>query len=350
VSGAAIWSAIDRLVDGKTEEQLEDLVAHRIHLLAARRWRELGRRVPPGVIQEERLAAWRTMAAPILLQRVRVTCARPLLVLKGPAAAAAYPDPALRPFKDLDLLCEDAGGAQRALLAEGFEPVGDPALYVGIHHERPLWLQGQPLVVEVHRRPKWPEGMTPPATEELFELAVPSPRLGVDSAFTLPPGPHAVLLAAHSWAHEPLRRLSELLDVATLVAGADRTELAGLAERWGVGRIWRTTLSAADALLSQAPNRTLPLRLWARNLDDVRERTVLESHLTRCLAGYWARPPATAFCSMLSAATREVRPDPGESWSTKLARTRRAFRNAFTRRSEHDTRWQHEVERLRERF
>lgn len=52
-------------------------------------------------------------------------CSHRPLVLKGPAAARLYPDPALRPFADLDLLLPrdrlEAGAA--ALAPRGFEPL-----------------------------------------------------------------------------------------------------------------------------------------------------------------------------------------------------------------------------------
>lgn len=335
---AELWTAVDRLLEAATAEDLDDLVEHRVHLLAALRWRALGRRVPPALAQEERFAAMRVMAAPVLLRRIRELHDGPMLLLKGPEAAAYYPDPALRPFKDLDLLVADAPSVQRTLLAAGFEPIGDPALYVGIHHERPLWLPGQPLNVEIHSAPKWPDGLEPPSAKEFMSLAVPS-AVGVDGLLALPAPVHALVVAAHSWAHEPLRRLIELLDIAVLLGEGDRAEIDSLARRWGIERIWRTTVAASGAVLSTSRQRTWPLRLWARNLADVSGRTVLESHLERWLAGYWSRPPAQAFRGMLDAAAREVSPAPGESWGAKLRRSRRAFSNAFARRAEHDREW-----------
>ena len=50
---------------------------------------------------------------------------RELILMKGPEAAARYPDPALRPFCDLDFLVDDPAAAHRALMAAGFVEVGD---------------------------------------------------------------------------------------------------------------------------------------------------------------------------------------------------------------------------------
>ena len=60
--------------------------------------------------------------------------------------------PGLRSFGDLDLLTDDAEAAQAALLAAGFQEVFEPEIYEDIHHLRPLWWPGLPLVVELHTR------------------------------------------------------------------------------------------------------------------------------------------------------------------------------------------------------
>ena len=110
----------------------------------------------------------------MLLRRVREVCSGPIVLMKGPEVGARYPDPALRPCKDLDLLGREPDGVQRALRAAGFLPTGTPHLYEGIHHLRPLYLPGLPVTIEVHARPKWPTHMTAPPAAELIEAAVPS--------------------------------------------------------------------------------------------------------------------------------------------------------------------------------
>jgi hypothetical protein len=328
---AGMWETVDRLVDRAAG--LDDLRRHRIHLLAARRWRALGRAIPDDLGRDQRRAAVAGLTAPVLLERVRAACEGPLIVLKGPEVAAHYPDAALRSYNDLDLLVPDPAEAQRALVAAGFVPIGNPRLYVDIHHERPLGARGLPLHVELHGAPKWPDGLTPPHSGELLEAAVPS-ALGVKGASTLARPHHAVVLAAHSWAHDPLRRLGDLVDIAAISEGLDPVELDSIAARWGLGRMWRTTAAAADALL-RGGQATWPLQVWARHLRGVRDRTVLESHLDRWLSGFWALPPRNALGACGSAIARELLPAPGESAATKLARTRLAIRNALVGRSDH---------------
>jgi Uncharacterised nucleotidyltransferase len=275
-----------------------------------------------------------TLAAPVLLERVRAACDGPLLLFKGPEVAARYPEPALRQFKDLDLLVPDAEAVQKGLIAAGFEPIGDPSLYVGIHHLRPLALRGFPLAIEVHSQPKWPANLRPPSTEELFASAGPA-ALGVSGMLAPSPAHHALLLAGHSWAHEPLRRLRDLVDIAAMIKSLNHFELRRLSRTWKVERLWATTVAIVGALFYEGRS-PLALRLWARNLLKARERTVLENHLERVLSNFWILPPSDALGELLSILAQEVRPAPGEAWADKRSRSGRALRNALRRRSEHE--------------
>jgi hypothetical protein len=330
---AELWRSVDRLID--RAPSVLDLRAHKLHLLAVARYRSTGRAVPADLEEAARSATLAAFAAPLLLERVRAVVDGPLVLLKGPEVAARYPGRALRPFGDLDLLARDPVGVQRALLAEGFTLVGDESLYREIHHLRPLHYASYPLVLEIHARPKWIDSAPGPPVEELFEAAVPA-AVGVDGILAPAPAHHALLLAAHSWAHAPLGQLIHLVDVAALRTESSAAELEQLARRWRVERLWSATDAAADALLLGGP-KPLPLRVWARNLQGVRHRTVLETHLERWLAGFSILPFRRACGAATRAVARDLRPAPGETWRIKLRRTRRALGNAFVRRAEHDT-------------
>jgi len=329
---AVLWNAVDRLVD--CAPRLSDLRAHGLHLLAARRWRELGREVPLELRQAQRGAALVELMVPTLLERLRASCSGPLVLMKGPEVAALYPDPAARTFRDLDLLVPDAEATQRQLLAAGFEVTGDPALYEDIHHLRPLVWPGLPLIVEIHRRPKWVDGLVPPETDELIAGAVPS-ALGIDGILALPPAEHTLVLAVHAWAHVPLGKLINLVDVAAASCGVDERELAATAESWDMERLWHSTRGVVGGLFF-GQGRGLISRTWARNLRLVRERTVAEAHLQRWVSPFSALPARLATARMAREVKAQVLPEPGETWSAKLRRTRRAIRDAPTRVSEHD--------------
>jgi hypothetical protein len=329
---ARLWEGVGRLLDRAVP--LGDLRSHRIELLALARWWELGRPVPSELVAEARMPTIAALSAPALLQRVRESCDGPIVLLKGPEAAACYPVAASRPFGDLDVLVPDAVAVQRALVAAGFKPFGEEASYLRSHQLQPLHYPGFPLVVEVHVRPHWVEGIQPPPVDELFEMAVESvvPVTGISA---LPRTHHAVLLAVHAWAHEPLGNLRDLIDVAAACQGTSALHADALASAWGVERIWRTTAAAVDALFFGI-GPAWPLRIWARHLGDVRERTVLETHLGRWFAAFSAFPLGRAALMALRAMGSDVHPNAEEDWPTKVQRTRRAIRNAFEGRSRHD--------------
>lgn len=328
---SGFWPQLERLID---EAGDGDIRSHRLEALAAARRRQTGREVPPDFLEHERLAAMAALTAPLVLQRVAEATPAPLVLIKGAEVAARYPDPGLRGFWDVDLIAEDAERVQRDLLAAGFEPVGDPKLYEDIHHLRPLQPPGLFLAVEVHSEPKWLDGRRPPAAAEL--LAAARPRAdGPATILTLPPEQHALLLAAHSWAHEPLRRLRDLVDIALVAAETDREATRALARRWGLERLWRTTEAAAD-WLAGAGKMPRVQRLWARNLGTARERTVLESHLERVTSDFWARGPGEALRRLPANVLRALGPEDAEPWSAKLRRSAIAVRNARRPRSEHE--------------
>ena len=197
---------------------------------------------------------------------------RSLMLLKGPEAAARYPSRA-RGFGDIDLLVPDARRTQTELVEEGFEQEDDPeGIFVGIHHLARLRLPGSPLPIELHSVPKWRDGLRPPRNDELFEAAIPS-DIGVDGLLAPSVSHHAVLLAAHAWAHQPLGRARDLIDVGAFRVVADDIELGRLARAWGLIRPWRTMTACLDAMVARSS--TWPLRLWARHLRQLRDQTVL---------------------------------------------------------------------------
>jgi Uncharacterised nucleotidyltransferase len=327
----AIWAGVDRLLE---RADAQALVFHRLEPLAASRLRRLGLDVPPPLLEVERLGAAFSLAAAAHLARAREAVGEPLLLVKGPELAALYPEPTLRISRDLDLVTPDPGAVQRALLAAGFAEARDPGLYARAPHLVPLAWPGLPVELEVHGRPNWPPWVEAPTAVELLTGARPS-AVGVEGVLAPAPEKHLLVVAAHAWTHGPLQRVRDLLDVALLAARSDRTETARLAEAWGIAKLWRTTAALADALfLGEAAPRAL--RGWARNLAEVRERTVLEQHAARW-RGWWdAFPPPLAARATLHELREDVTPEPGESWGSKLSRTRSAVRDAFVRRSEHD--------------
>jgi Uncharacterised nucleotidyltransferase len=331
---AAILARVEEIVG--SVDNIDALRHHKLELIAARLWREQGRSVPHELRADERRSAVVALTVPEVLRRVRAAYDGSLMLMKGPEVAACYPHPSDRAFCDLDLLADDPVEAYRALIAAGFVEVGDPALYEDAHHLRPLVWPELPLCIELHREVNHPDWLRPPPTLELLELTRPS-LTGIDGLRAPVPAAHAVLLAAHGWAHEPLRRLTDLIDVAVALGDEDRDLAAELARRWSLERMWQVTVAAADALL-RGERPGLALRTWARHLPTVRERTVLETHLTR-----WAGP----VCGLPNARLRALgggtviftgaaRPRDGEGWIDAMRRTFLAMLNAFHPQSQHE--------------
>lgn len=329
-SNGPIWSRLDALLAQAT--RLSDVRAHRLQLLELDRRRRFGVPIDDELLFDERRWAANAVAVPAMLARARAAYDGRIVVLKGPEAARFYPRPLLRPFDDIDLLVDDSAAAQRALVAAGFEEIGEPATYTGIHHLRPLHWPGIPLTIELHHAPKWLAALGPAPAHELLDAARPSTL--APGVLALPAEHHAIVLALHSWAHVPLTRLSHLVDVAAVLVEADRGEADRLARRWGVRKVWHATEAAADALFA-GRRRPLSLRTWARNGVAIRERTVLETHLERWLSAFWALPVHRALQMTARRLRRELRPSADESWRTKRVRTRKAIRNASKRLSEH---------------
>ena len=330
-----LWTGVERLIDRCAGP--DDLRAHRLHLLAVRRWRLLGLDVAPELRDEQRRAVLFTLAVPRVLEEIRAACDGPILLLKGPEVGAYYPDPALRPATDIDLLVEDPDTVQARLLEAGFVAIGpDETFYLTAHHRRPLVHPALGVKVEIHRRPEWVKWGVAPPVAQLFGAAVTS-ATGVAGISTVPAAHHALLLAAHSWSNLPLRRISDLVDLEALIADLHRDDVAALAERWDIAGVYRTMIGAADALLLGSP-RTSALRTWASDMIDVREPTVFRTHIRRLAGPFWALPPRRAARVAVGVVVEEILPAPGESRRDKLARVRQGVLHPRRPRSEHERR------------
>ena len=329
------WDRVDALIDASPS--LRDLRAHGLQLLAARRWRVIGRRLEGDLAHEDMQAMWRTEAVPRVLAAIRAATAEPVIVVKGPMAAARYPDPAARPFIDLDVIVEDAPRVQAALLAAGFQHSADPAGYPDfLHHLPPVHWPADPIPIEVHSRLKWVEGLQQPSFATLAGAAEDG-ALGVAGMLALPPEHHALVLAGHLWAHDPLARALRVLDVALMADAADPRRLQELAREWRMERLWRTTVAVARELFGDggADAAAWPLRTWARGLREAREPSVSELHLSRVLSPFAIYPPAGTVRALGSAVAGFARPHDGEPWRVKFARTARQIAHPSMRRSDH---------------
>ncbi len=329
------WGGVVELID-RNHDNVDGLVHHGLAALAAALLDARAAAVPDALRPHLERTRVMALAAQFVLGRARDVCDGPILLVKGPEAAIRYPHGA-RGYGDLDLFVPGAAAFHRQLRGAGFDETPDPeGVWVGIHHLPPLRWRGS-LYVEVHTKPHWPDELRgAPSIDELLEAAVASRaarEAGVDGILAPAPAHHALLLAAHAWAHQPLGRARDLVDAGAFRAEADAAEIRATARRWGIARLWETTERAIDGLLHR--QRPLPFRLWAGHVPELREKTVVEDHLERLCSPIWAYPPRTAARRVGRALLGEVRPASDEGWGGKLGRSFTALRRPFAPIDEH---------------
>jgi Uncharacterised nucleotidyltransferase len=322
-----LWSKVDGLV--AQAPGLAALRHHRFELLAARQRRTRGLPVDPLLRSAERLAAVRSVSVRQLLTMIRSAVDHPLVLMKGPEVAECYQFPQCRPFGDLDIVTPDVDAAFAALVRAGFTEIG---ISDAGHHAPPLVWPGVPLKVELHSAPKYVARLPVPSTEELLSLTRPS-LTGIDGLAGFVPSAHAVLLAAHAWAHGPLERLGQLVDIAAVLSEDDAGRADEIARDWGCRRLWRVTRVAIDALFGDgAPS--VPLRTWARHLTGSREPLVAERSLARLAGPVWALPRRRIPAGVGDELLRIVQRCEWETRDDQLLRSRQALRHPFTPVSE----------------
>jgi Uncharacterised nucleotidyltransferase len=287
---AELWARIGGLLDRLSPEAAR---AHAVIPVTVELLRRRGAVVPQPFQHDERAARMANAIAPSVLAQARAAYDGKMMILKGPEVSALYPGRA-RMLVDLDLLVDDAAAARDALLGAGFVPADRLAtVSPDFYHLDPIELPGVPLAIELHKSFRWPNGLQPASTAELFEAAVPA-SVGVPGLVAPARAHHAVLLAAHAWAERPLERLRDLVDVAVMAAGIAPDELTKIARAWGWDRLWATTSDAVDWLFYKG-SRPTATRIWARHLAQLREPRHLDRTLTYWLSPFWALPLHTAF-------------------------------------------------------
>jgi hypothetical protein len=186
----------------------------------------------------------------------------------------------------------------------------------------------------LHHRPSQPFWLPSVSAETVFRTAVPS-AAGVPGILAPEPAAHAVLLVAHAWNHEPLASVGQLLDIAALLSPVDHRRAGAYARAWGWEGMWNTTLAVMDALIF-GTRKSLALRLWARHLLDVRERVVLEDHISRLVAPVWSLPTGEVPRAVACAVRYTAAPEADEAWTTQLRRSCLAVAHALRPASKHE--------------
>jgi hypothetical protein len=205
-------------------------------------WRALGASGSLDALGPDRaafgaMAAAFKMEALLLLPRAVALAVRPLtavglepVVFKGPAVAARYPEPGLRPMDDIDLLLPRADH-ERALEALGHAGWQVARTGDGDHYDTVLThLEVPSFFLEVHFGLEGGPGqVTALDPEALWARRLPLDCAGTP-AFGLPPAEELVVLAAH--AGKPHHRFVRLVWMADLTMIVGHAEMHGTPIDW----------------------------------------------------------------------------------------------------------------------
>ena len=242
------------------------------------------------------------MEALLLLPRAVALAVQPLtdaglepVVFKGPAVAARYPEPGLRPMDDIDLLLPEADH-RRALDALGHvgwqvaRPAGrDTNATVLTHREMPSFF------LEVHYAL---EGVSQRVTAldpgTLWAMRQPLECAGT-SAFGLPPAEELVVLAAHAGGpHHRFVRLVWMADLAMIVgaaaphgAGVDWDRVCAVAGAARCVNVVGAALEMAHRAGLDAPAGLFPLPAKGRRGDAMRRLLSVSWPLTNLELPGW---------------------------------------------------------------
>lgn len=187
------------------------------------------------------------------------------LVIKGAAVGAYYPDPALRPFGDLDLLVPQAQmqQAEEVLSRLGYSASVSQAWWSDYHYHLPPMVRDEgSLAVEVHWRLDHQDAVGRLPTEDLWARAVPwtiadQPTLRLDAVDT------ALHLCFHAVVqHRARLGLRPLCDLAQVTDGWGQDQWGALVRRTeGYGLVRPVYLMLA--LLEQVLGLAVPARVMA---------------------------------------------------------------------------------------
>jgi Uncharacterised nucleotidyltransferase len=192
------------------------------------------------------------LAEHVLVGAAELTASR-VVVMKGVEVAQLYPAVVDRPFRDVDLLVDDARGLWDRYVDRGYRSRPSRRADIDHHHLPALAAPAGRIGLEIHHRPNTP-GWADIDPAWVIETAEPS-RTGIAGVWRPRDDVHAVLLALHAW-KGGFTRQRDLYD-AVLLAASSEIPVERTAGQLGLGRCWAWTLRFAEALiLDRADLRT----------------------------------------------------------------------------------------------
>ena len=187
----------------------------------------------------------------------------PAVVVKGAALGAYYPDQALRPYSDIDIMVLDAqlDVAEEALSSLGYKRFASEGWWLDhLHHLPPMVSEGEGLRVELHWGLDYQEGAGRLPADDLWARAVPWTVHG-EPALRLDEVDAALHLCRHAVVqHRVYGAFRYLCDLAQLTEGWGQGEWEVLGRRaldYGLARPVYLMLVLAE----QALNLTIPMEV-----------------------------------------------------------------------------------------
>jgi hypothetical protein len=226
--------------------------------------------VPRGALQCVWLAAARQKAKaarlqqelPAVLRRLRTAGITPVLLKGAHLATVVYPDPALRPMDDFDLLVPRAelAAAEQALCAAGYTTPRTESIAEACarDHSLPTLLQAGTYPIELHWTLATPADEVPLDLEGLWDRAQRVTVYG-ESAYVLAPEDTLLHICLHATVHHLFDQgLRPLLDLVALLdrhgTTLDWNAVVARARAWDLERAVYLLLALArreaDAVIS----------------------------------------------------------------------------------------------------
>jgi len=268
---------LSRLSEAGWEDLFQQAGRHGLDPLLYRRLKTLvpAPAMPASIVERAQLAHLRQAASAMRLyqQFAEVVTALgragfPSIALKGAhLAQLAYPNPALRPMSDLDLLVRaaDLAGAEAALLQLGYRSERDYDIGLACaksQHLPPLTRPDAASLVELHWTLLAPRAPFAVDVDGLWQRARPARIAGVE-VLTLSPEDLLLHLALHATFQDRLLGgLRPLVDVAVTLERyrdeLDWGQFVARAREWGAARCaYLTVCLVGDLLGAPVPDEAL---------------------------------------------------------------------------------------------
>jgi hypothetical protein len=216
-----------------------------------------------GAPDRRRAQARTTLLAEHLLTQSIAGWSDRVVLMKGLEVAHLYPSLIARPFRDVDVLVNNADTLWEHCVNDGYCQRPNRRADIDHHHLPALRAPFGGIGLEVHHRPNTP-GWASIEADLILDTAEPS-RTGIQGIWRPRDDIHALLMALHGW-KGGFTRQRDLYD-AILLAAVSTIPIEETAREFNLHRCWRWTVRLAEhAILGRSTvNATLANYVLPRN-------------------------------------------------------------------------------------